>query len=202
MASGAKDYWQSSERAMVGLLESIKSGLLTGSDLLNAFAAIDTAGIITALETGSNLVDKLDALDGTVDGLLDLTELNSSSVVTNLATLITRLDTTITKLTDSITQLTGIHSDTTAMIDYSQDDGSGNIPDTWVLISSANPKRNVLELTNTGGNDARYSRNGGTTTHGYIAQSSSANFYDSESVHVRCESGWSSSYSFHEEWAT
>jgi len=179
MASGAQDYWQSSNDAMLGLLDDIKSGLLTGSDLLN----------------------QLDALDGTMDGKLDLSELNSSTVVTNLSTLITRLDTQITKLTSSVTQLTGIHSDTTDLLAFGEEDTSGRAyDDTWYLISGVNAKRNMLKITLGAEGGCTYSRDGSSSA-GTIGSGSEATFYDSPGVWLKSilsDNSWLA----HEETAT
>ncbi|GAH85506.1 unnamed protein product, partial [marine sediment metagenome] len=83
---GAEDYWLSSNRLMAGLAESIKLGLLTGSDLLN----------------------KLDVLDGIKDGQLNLADLNISDIKTNLDTSILRLDTSIVKFDAQIVKLTSL----------------------------------------------------------------------------------------------
>lgn len=88
MATGAEDYWQSSNRLMAGLMESIKSGLLTGSDLLN----------------------KLDNLDGVEDGRLDLGILNTALSTDATETVLKQLKTSITKLNDQIDKLTEIDS--------------------------------------------------------------------------------------------
>lgn len=100
MASGAQDYWASSTNKMSAMLDSILAGLLTGSDMLNALGAIDmsaveaalktggdlmtrleafsTSDIVTALSAGSALVNLLDAIDGSLDGNLTLSNLNSA----------------------------------------------------------------------------------------------------------------------------
>ena len=73
MASGSEDNWMTKSRFVRTILDNIFTGLGTGSDL----------------------IDALDALDGTMDGKLTLSELNISSVKTNLDTSNTKLQTSI-----------------------------------------------------------------------------------------------------------
>lgn len=140
------------------------------------------------------LADKLDSLDGTMDGRLTLSELNGSNVVT-------QLEAAVSELVDTVAELVGVHSDTTAMIDYSQADTSGSAYGAWVLVSDINLKRNVLLLTITGGYTMNYSRDGGSTTAGTIASQGSAQFHSSAGIWVQCTSGWNA-FTAHEEWAT
>lgn len=54
------------------------------------------------------LADKLDALDGTMDGRLTLDELNLSDVKTNLDSSLTKLDTQISRLVDTVSGLLNV----------------------------------------------------------------------------------------------
>ena len=175
MASGSEDYWMTKSRFVGTILDNIFTGLGTGSDLLDA----------------------LDALDGTMDGKLTLSELNTSSVKTNLDTVITKLTTTVSNLVTSVTKLTAINTDTTAMIDFAQDDFSGSyFTGAWYLVSAINLKRNVLSVTVQ--TTAYYSRDGSTSS-GTI--SGTANFNDTPGVWLKGVSG-SGNWDAHEEWAT
>lgn len=153
--------------------------------------------IFSGLGTGSDLIDALDSLDGTMDGVLTLSDLNISSVKTNLDTVVTKLTSVVSELVDAVTELTGVHSDTTSMIDYSQNDWNGGSDTTmWYLIASANSKRNVLSVTVL--TSCYYSRNGSTSS-GTI--SGSADFHDAPGLWVKNVSG-SGTWTAHEEWAT
>lgn len=202
MASGSEDYWMTTSRLLADLMQAIKDSLITGSDLLNKLDNLNAIsggkldlstltdgatgllakllGVSNNLITGSNLLDKLDALDGTMDGKLDLSQLNSSSVKTNLDTVIARLDTSITKLIDSLTQLIGVHDDTTAMINFAQDDWGGVYIATWTLVSSINNRRISLRVTTDG--LVQYSRDGSTNDGSF---SGTAYFYDVAGVWIR-----------------
>ena len=171
MASGSEDYWMTKSRFVGTILDNIFTGLGTGSDL----------------------IDALDALDGTMDGKLTLSELNTSSVKTNLDTSNTKLQTSIDKLVLAITQLTGIHSDTTDMIDFATDSGNGYVyDDGWYLIASSNGRR--ISLAITASNPGTFSRNG-TGSAGSFG-SGTFYFYDSPGVWLKAASGveviWSS----------
>ncbi len=180
MASGSEDYWMTKSRFIGSILDNIFSGLGTGGDLLDA----------------------LDALDGTMDGKLTLSELNTSSVKTNLDTSNTKLQTSIDKLILAITQLTGIHSDTTDMIAYSSEDTSGSsIQSVVSLISSENVTRNLLKITNTSGESAGVSREDPYNQIGTISGGSDSTFFGAEGVWLKGLSG-AISWTAHEEWAT
>ena len=176
MASGSQDYWMTKSRFVADVLENIFAGIETGGDLVNA----------------------LDALDGTMDGVLTLSELNTSSVKTNLDTLITKLTDNIAQLVLAVTQLTGVHSDTTDWLDYGVQDGSGLVRTPWSLISSVNSKRNVLEVTHVSLNNMEYSRDGSTKA-GDFPYLGDVVVHDSPGFWLRSTQAAGSNYSFHEE---
>ena len=178
MASGAKDYWQSSEQAMIGLLESIESGLLTGSDLLN----------------------QLDALDGTMDGRLDLTELNSSNVVVELQNVVSGLNDSIDELVLAVAQLVGVHTDTTSMVAFSSESWGGSFGKVWTLIADVNVRRNMLRITLGASPGSFYSRDG-STNHGSLNVSGDTIFYDPAGVWGYAKNS-TCVFTAYEEWAT
>ena len=87
MAHGSPDYWISDVSYLADLLTQVRDALLVGSDM----------------------IDAIDALDGTIDGLLTLGELNISAVKTNIDTLLTKTDLVNTKL-DSVKGVLDVHS--------------------------------------------------------------------------------------------
>ena len=177
MASGSEDYWMTKSRFVGTILDNIFTGLGSGSDLLDA----------------------LDALDGTMDGKLTLSQLNTSSVKTNLDTSNTKLQTSIDKLILAITQLTGIHTDTTDMINFATASGGGTLvtPGGFVLVSGVNARRNSLTINNTGGNGCDYSRDG-STDDGDIGAGNDVVFYDAPGVWLKAWGAGNTTYTWNE----
>ena len=176
MASGSEDYWMTKSRFVANILDSLLGGLQSGGDILDA----------------------LDALDGTMDGVLTLSDLNISSVKTNLDTSNTKLQTSIDKLILAITQLTGIHTDTTAMIDFAQEDTAGTAySGAWYLVASVNAKRNMLVVDIN--NNCELSRDGSTKDSD--VGSGEFTVYDAPGVWLKSIPA-SSAWTAHEEWAT
>jgi hypothetical protein len=126
------------------------------------------------LITGGDLLNKLDALDGTMDGKLDLTQLNASSVKTNLDTAITKLndvidkinlgtnpklDTAITHLSSSLTKLDSVVTTLNTLITATNLFGEiGNFKNsvvvpasTWTTILAADAGRVLAVIKNTTG---------------------------------------------------
>lgn len=148
------------------------------------------------------LADKLDALDGTMDGKLDLEQLNASDVHAELVKVVGNLDGTLGTLKTSIDELIGVHEDTTSMVAYGEEDWDGyTTAGLWVLVSDVNDRRNMLLVKNLSDQTYNYSRDGGSTVEGSIAPDSEVVFYSSAGVWLWC--GQSGKYwTAHEEWAT
>lgn len=153
MASGATDYWASSSNKMSAMLDSILAGLFTGAELLTALEAIDVPGIVTAIETVNQTVEDLDALDGVLDGKLDLSDLKEAltgeaedSIFGQLKASVTQLTASLTKLDTSIDRLTNIELYTHPKTQSVQHDWS--IPDSteYTKLAGLNPARLNMRL--------------------------------------------------------
>ena len=181
MASGKEDYYFP-DVTLTPLLAKLDEQLVA------------LALIATKLETGSTMVDALDALDGTVDGLLTLGELNGSQIHTDLVA-------NIAELVLTVAELVGVHADTSELIDYSQEDTSGTagLGGNTIQVSSINLKRNMLRVNNNGGGGITYSRTNGGATAGTIGAGSSATFFDTAGVWL---GSGANAWTAHHEWAT
>lgn len=185
------------------ILDGTMDGVITLSDLNSEQCNMlgELVGIDTSVTTGGNLIDKLDALDGTMDGRLTVAQLNASDVKDELTAIVQNLDGTIGTLKASIDELVGVHTDTTAMVNFAEQDWGGSYgSDTWTLVSDINVRRNLLEVTVS--QAAYYSRDNGATTAGTIQASGTGVFHDSAGVWLQKTSAGSGNFEAHEEWAT
>ncbi len=137
----------------------------------------------------------LSALDLSVEKLL--------LVASGMTDVVTATELSITKLLEIITELQVHTEKLTIMIAYGEEDWGGNYGwPSWVIVSDTNVNRNMLRVT-ISGNQAAYSRDGGSTIAGYINDGSSAVFNSSPGVWLWGQtSGWHGTFAAHEEWAT
>lgn len=139
MASGSEDYWSTTGRLLAGLIEAIKTSVLSGGDLINAIEGIELGdgfltldqlnseqclmlarltGINGNLADGGDVLNALDVLDGTVDGKLDATEL--SAVQADLLTQLTGINTNLTTGADLLNALDALDSTVDGKLDVTQ----------------------------------------------------------------------------------
>ena len=223
MASGSKDYWTTKDNWMYSLLTIVKEAVKENGLIHTALDSMDGKldGVVN-LETlteaqtvylakmfltdtvdgnGKNLLTKLDALDGVADGKLDLSQMQTFDIFYDSVAGKSRLEQSIAQLVLTVEELVGVHSDTTDMVAYGEEDSNGTVfSSVWHLVASTNQRRNMLEVSHVGGGLAYFSRDN-SSIYGSIPQDGSTIFYDPPGVWLKA---WSSGSSFtaHEEWAT
>lgn len=100
MASGREDYYFP-DVELTAMLAKMDDNITALGVISTNLGDVNTALalVATKLSTGADMIDALDALDGTVDGLLTLGELNSSQLHDDLVL-------TIAELVDAVAELT------------------------------------------------------------------------------------------------
>lgn len=230
MATGSPDYWATRTNRMNSILAAIAASLEEGGALVTALDSMDgkldgivdltklsddETGLLAKLfridtvdGDGKNLLTKLDALDGKIDGQMDLDKMEAMSIFFDsgaskprLQLAVENLDGTIGTLITKLGELVGIHSDTSDMVAYGEEewDGTAGTGDTDLLCASANTRRNMLKITNNSANAISYVRQAGQAAEGYINPYSTVMFYDSPGVWLGLGTN---SFSAREEWAT
>ncbi|GAI06436.1 unnamed protein product, partial [marine sediment metagenome] len=216
MSTGSPDYWATLDNRMNSILSLISASVAEGGALYNALDSMDTKlnGVVelaglseeqivllgklfsvdTVDDDGRNLLTKLDALDGKIDGVMNLDKLETMTVFYHnlrnkpwIREVLEALDGTVGTLKSSIDELVGVHADTTAMLAFSSEDWSGvggGAGTCHTLISSISQKRNMLKVTNNTASPIGYARTVGINHIGFIGAHSSVTFYDSPGVWV------------------
>ncbi|GAJ07924.1 unnamed protein product, partial [marine sediment metagenome] len=140
----------STEAGIIATLLGLEFGAYDDTDLLNKLDNLDgkedgkldvskltdtesgllakLLGINTNLLTDSDLLKKLDNLDGVADGVLDLNALKTMDIFYDASVAKSRLEVSIDKLIAAVEELTGVHTDTTSMVAYGEEDWSGSVP--------------------------------------------------------------------------
>lgn len=226
MASGSIDYWVTKDSWLYSLLTIVKDAVKEGGLIQIALDSMDgkldgfvDLATLTEAQTvylakmfltdtvdgnGLNLLTKLDLLDGVEDGKLDLNLLKTFDIFYDNATIESRLQSSIDQLILAVAQLVGVHTDTTAMIDFAEEDYNGEATQVaWSLVSSVHATRNLLLVNNLDDTYPIYYSRDGSSSAGSIGSESSATFYDSPGVWLKAYVGSGGSYwTAHEEWAT
>jgi len=96
MAHGSEDYWMTKGRLLADLIDAIKTSVTAGGDLLT----------------------KLDAIDGTIDGRITLSDLNSAEC--QMLAKLTNIDTTGAKNEDLLTKLDALDGTIDGKLDITQ----------------------------------------------------------------------------------
>ncbi len=223
MPSGSKDYWSTKDNWLYSLLTIVKDAVKDGGLIQIALDSMDgkldgfiDLATLTEAQTvylakmfltdtvdggGLNLLTKLDALDGVEDGRLDLSLMQTFDIFYDSVAGKSRLEQSIDELVLAVAQLVGVHTDTTSMIAFGSESWNGSYDtSTWSLVSDDNDRRNLLRVGVTYIVD--YSRDGGSTTAGQIAENSTSVFHDAPGVWIKGSGGYGGAFDAYEEWAT